>query len=290
MLDVTQIDDLLTQSEADVPGLRPGAEKRVIWADQPGTKKPLTLLYIHGFSATAEELRPLPDIVAKGIGANLHFTRLTGHGQGGPALAAATLADWQRDVAEALKTAETIGEQVIIMGCSTGCTLASLALSEGAQAGAMIHISPNFGLANRAGQVLLDLPGVRRWGRFIAGKEREFTPINAGHAANWTIRYPIEAVYTMADAVRAARHCDLSDVQTAALFAFNVKDQVVSAKEIDKVMARWGGPTKALHLVQGPNDDASGHVMAGDVFSPDQTAPLAKEILKWLHQILGTAP
>jgi hypothetical protein len=34
-------------------------------------------------------------------------------------------------------------------------------------------------------------------------------------------------------------------------------------------------------LIQGPLDDKEGHVMAGDVFSPNQTAPLAQQIIDW---------
>ncbi|MCW1950344.1 MAG: hypothetical protein KIH44_003135 [Octadecabacter sp.] len=34
-------------------------------------------------------------------------------------------------------------------------------------------------------------------------------------------------------------------------------------------------------LVQGPSDDKMGHVLAGDVFSPNQTAPLADRMIAW---------
>ena len=88
-----------------MPGLGPGCEKHVVWAGEPGVRTPVSLLYIHGFSATGQELRPLPDLVAADLGANLHFTRLTGHGQDGAAMGRATLADWTRDMAEALEIA-----------------------------------------------------------------------------------------------------------------------------------------------------------------------------------------
>ena len=285
MPDITQIDQWLADAEARVPGLRPGCEKHVVWAGEAGVKTKVSLLYIHGFSATGQELRPLPDLVAQGLGANLHFTRLTGHGQDGAAMGRATLAEWQRDMAEALDIAATIGDQVILMGCSTGCTLATLALAEGAQARAAIYVSPNFGLRNKAVQWLIDLPGVRHWGKYVAGRTREFAPINAAHTAYWTTTYPTEAVQPMADAVRAVRTADLSGVTTPCLFAFNEADQVVDPAKTRAVMARWGGPAKELVITPAPGDDAMGHVMAGDVFSPGQTAPLARRISAWLADI-----
>ena len=283
--DLTTVEADLAAAEAQVPNLRKGCEKRIVWAGVPATKTPIALLYIHGFSATGEELRPLPDLVAEGLGANLHFARLAGHGQDGAAMGAASFAEWQNDVAEAMSVAQTIGDEVIIMGCSTGCTLASLALANGAAAKAMIHISPNFGLRHKAVQLLLDLPWSRRWAKYVAGKERSFPAVNDAHAAYWTIRYPTAAVHTMADAVRAARRADLSKIAAPALFCFNDGDQVVHPDQIRDAMNRWGGRSDKIMLVQTPGDDEMGHVMAGNVFSPGQTLPLARQILAWCHRL-----
>lgn len=284
MRDLSQIEADLAAAEAQVPHLRPGCEKRIIWAGDVATKTPLAVLYIHGFSATAEEVRPLPDLVAEGLGANIHYTRLTGHGQDGPAMGTATLADWQRDVDEALAIAQTIGDEVIVIGCSTGCTLATLALAQGASARAMIHLSPNFGLRNKAVQLLLDLPGSRHWAKYVAGSTRSFDPISTAHAAYWTLSYPTAAVHIMADAVRTVRGTDLSKITTPTMFCFNDADQVVHPEATRKVIDRWGGPTQTIALTQGPEDDTMGHVMAGDIFSPSQTTPLARQILAWLQQ------
>jgi esterase/lipase len=280
--DLATIEATLAAAEAQVPNLRPGCEKRIIWADASATRTQVSVLYIHGFSATGHELRPLPDLVAKALGANLHFTRLTGHGQDGDAMGQATLADWRRDVAEAIAIAQTLGDEVIIMGCSTGCTLATLALAEGVQVKGMVQISPNFGLRHRVVQTLLDLPASRHWSEYIAGATRRMDPISAAHAAYWTLDVPIAAVHAMADAVRAVRKADLSIIQTPALFCFNEADQVVHPDETRKVVARWGAPTQSVALIQTPQDDDMGHVMAGDIFSPGQTAPLGRQIVAWV--------
>ncbi len=198
-------------------------------------------------------------------------------------MARATLSDWRRDVAEAMVIAQTLGDEVIIMGCSTGCTLATLALAEGAHAKAMIHVSPNFGLRHRAVQTLLDLPGSRHWSKYVAGASRSFEPINDRHAAYWTTKYPTAAVHIMADAVRAVRGADLSLINAPALFCFNVADQVVHPEGIRGIINRWGAQADVVEITQTDEDDKMGHVMAGDIFSPGQTAPLAKQIIAWLQ-------
>lgn len=285
--DINTVAATLAAQEAKVPDLRTGCEKRILWAGQAGTKTPISVLYLHGFSATGEELRPLPDLVARALGANVFFTRLTGHGQNGDAMGRASLQAWQADVAEALQVASIIGDEVIVIGCSTGCTLATLAFAQGARVKGMVHVSPNFGLRHRVAQALLDLPGSRSWSKYVAGHMRSFPAKNPAHAAFWTLEYPTEAVHVMADAVRAARTADLSKIKTPALFCYNDNDQVVHPDEVRKAVARWGAPAEVIKLQQTDADDEMGHIMAGDIFSPAQTAPLAQRIFAWSAGLSG---
>ncbi|WP_206078968.1 hypothetical protein [Allomesorhizobium camelthorni] len=77
----------LDRSESRVPGIRDGLEKEIVWADpMTHVKTPISIIYIHGFSASKGEVRPLPDQVAEELGANLFYTRLKGHGQDGAAM------------------------------------------------------------------------------------------------------------------------------------------------------------------------------------------------------------
>ncbi len=285
MAECAEIDAFLAAREALVPNLKPGCAKTVVWAGDAGVQTELAVLFIHGFSATGHELRPLPDLVVNGLNANLHFTRLTGHGQDGAAMGQATFEAWQDDVAEALEVAHTIGKRVLVIGCSTGCTLAVDALARGAEVAGIVCVSPNFGLTHKLAQLLLDLPLVKYWGLWIAGRTRSFDVLSDDHAAYWTTSYPTRAVFPMGDAIRAVRGADLSQVRTPAMFAFNTADQVVSPKATQNVIDRWSGRMLVHPLMQGPNDDPIGHVMAGDVFSKSQTKPLAAAILRWFARL-----
>ena len=51
-------------AEARFDDITPGVQKRVIWASAAEQRTPIALVYLHGFSATSEEVRPLPDRIA----------------------------------------------------------------------------------------------------------------------------------------------------------------------------------------------------------------------------------
>jgi esterase/lipase len=282
--DLTDLDAWLADREARVPQLRAKCEKQIVWADGP-RKTPLSIVNIHGFSASAAEVRPLPDLIAQNLGANLYFARLTGHGQDGSAMGRARLPDWEADVEEALSIAAALGDDVIVMGCSTGCTLLTTALARGAKAKGVIHVSPNFGLQHRLVQLLLDLPGVRKWGPLVAGREQSFEPTSQAHAEFWTTKYDTQAVFTMGDAMRACHASAVEGVTTPAYFAYCEEDQIVSPRQIRKMMGRWAGPVTKDILIKGPTDDAMGHVMVGDALSPAQTVPLADRITAWARSL-----
>lgn len=278
------LDAWLAQREATVPALRPDCAKHIRWAQRPGQVTEYAVVYVHGFSATGYELRPLPDLVADGLGANLYFARLAGHGQDGPALGRATTADWRSDVEEAIAVGHQIGRKLILMGCSTGCTLIASALAHGAEAQAVIFVSPNFGLSHPLLETLLHMPKIRNWGDRVLGPKRSFPAKSTDHAAYWTPDYPTQAVYTMAEAVAEVRRANLATVTVPAYVALNPADQVVSAKRTRAKMKNWGGRVQLDVLTQTANDDPMGHIMAGDVFSPVQTIPLGTRILAWLKR------
>lgn len=115
----------LDRSESRVSGIRDGLEKEIVWADPMiHVKTPISIVYIHGFSASKGEVRPLPDQVAEEFGANLFYTRLKGHGQDSAAMGTATVNDWLNDYAEALAIGREIGEKVVVIATSTGAALA----------------------------------------------------------------------------------------------------------------------------------------------------------------------
>jgi hypothetical protein len=91
------LDVYLATEEAKFADITQGSSKRIVWVGAAGVKTPLAIIYIHGFSATAEEIRPVPDMVAQAMGANLFYTRLAGHGRTGAAMGEVVAGDWVED-------------------------------------------------------------------------------------------------------------------------------------------------------------------------------------------------
>ncbi len=273
--------------ESAYSDITPGAEKRVIWAGQPEGRTPLSVVYIHGFSATSEEIRPVPDRVAAALGANLVYTRLAGHGRPGAAMAEPTVNDWMQDVAEALAAARAVGDRVVVIATSTGATLMTAATLDPALSQDLVGlamISPNYGV-NHPAAPLLTWPAARYWLPLLVGKERNFPARSLEHGRFWTTSYPSVAAMPMAALVRAVIALPVEKAQTPALFWYSLQDRVVRPDLTTGVAARWGGPVEVKNHTPGPGDDPYAHVMAGDIMSPGQTEAAVEDILSWLADL-----
>jgi len=282
-----QFDDpaaYLVEREAGHDDIRPGAEARIVWAGETGAVTDLAVLYLHGFSASAEEIRPVPDDVATALGANLVFARLQGHGRTGAAMAEPRAGDWITDTALFLDLARAVGERVLVIGTSTGGTLAAWAMTDPDMArdvAGVVFVSPNFALADPMAR-LLELPYARRWVPLLAGVERSFEPLNAGQAAHWTTAYPTEAVVTLGTLLRETRARDLASATQPALVLFSDADRVVSAAATRAAFARWAGVVTLSPVAPtGAGVDPSAHVLAGDIRSPALTGQMTAAILDW---------
>lgn len=284
----TDLDAYLAASESRYPDIRPGDAKFILWADPARkAKTQLAIVYLHGFSASAEELRPLPDKVAAALGANLFFTRLAGHGRSSEAMGEARLEDWLADSSEALAIGEVLGERVILMGTSTGGSLATLALADpkiAPRVSAAVFFSPNYGI-NSFGAFLLTTPIAPQLSRLLIGPTRGFAPYNEGHAAHWTTRYPTSALLPMAALVKLSVNSPVEQIRTPALFVYSSLDQIVRPDKVRDVAGRWGGPHEIFDA--GRTDDPSNHVIAGDIMSPSTTGALADHTITWLKSTLG---
>lgn len=281
------VDAYLASREARFDDITPGVEKRVVWHGVRGEKTRQVLVYVHGFSASSEEIRPVPDRIASALGANLVYTRLQGHGRSDAAMAEATTEGWMRDVAEALAVARAVGEEVIILSTSTGGTLVAEAARQPAlmqQVRGVIFVSPNFSINNPLAP-LLTLPAARNWLPLVAGRTRSYEPRNDRQAIFWTTSYPTVAVLPMAALVERARSRDFAVIKLPALFWYSDADQVVVPAATDKVVARWGGPVTVMKVTLGAGSDPYAHVIAGAIASPSQTELTVAGMLSWIENL-----
>ena len=248
-------------------------QKEIVWAD-PATKAktPIAIVYIHGFSASKGEVRPLPDKVAAALGANLFYTRLTGHGQDGAAMAEGSVNAWINDYAEAIADRPGDRRQVVVIGTSTGASLATFGASQPGLAGdvaTIIAISPNYGL-QAPGSDLLTLPWGGQLAELMIGKERSFEPQNELNAKLWTTKYPTGAILPLAALTRLAYATPVETIAIPALFMFSTTTSVVRPELTREIAGRWGARHELVPVES--SGDPFNHVIAGDALSPAHDA------------------
>lgn len=285
-------DDLngyLAQSEARFDDLTEGTQKRIVWAGNAGAQTELAVVYLHGWGASSEEIRPVPDDVAKRFGANLYFARLKGHGRPSNEMAMSepSMNDWIQDTAEAIAIGRRIGKRVILVTTSTGATLAVAAVGDPALrdgVAGIVMVSPNFGPADpMAG--LANWPLARYWVPTLVGEWREWEPHNALQGKYWTTRTQNVAALPMMALIKHVDGMDLGALDVPALFIYSEQDVVVSSALTAAAINAWGGPKQVEKRVMTPADTPSHHVIAGDIMSPSQTADTVQIIGDWVADL-----
>lgn len=161
---IAELDQILESREAPVQYLKPDNQSQIIWADSSQSKTPYSIVYIHGFSASQGEGFPMHKNIAQKMGANMYLPRLSGHGIDTPeAMKDLTPSKLVEDSKDAIAIGKTLGEKVIVMGCSTGGTLAIYLAANDPDIEAIILLSPNIEIANSSAAMVTG-----PWGKQLA--------------------------------------------------------------------------------------------------------------------------
>jgi pimeloyl-ACP methyl ester carboxylesterase len=126
---VTPLDALahdIDERERAMPGLKPDNQARIVFLDGAAHERlPLSVVYLHGFSASQAEGDPAHRTIAAACGAHLYLNRLHDHGSDEPmAMAGASAQQWRDDAKAALDVGLALGERVIVVATSMGGSLA----------------------------------------------------------------------------------------------------------------------------------------------------------------------
>ena len=269
--------------------LIPDTEKRIRWFDsRRGSRTRYAVVYLHGFSATRQEIAPVGEWVAERLGANLFETRLRGHGQVQNPLAGVRAEDWLDDAAEALAIGAAIGEEIVLMGTSTGATLALAMTGHPSfdHVGYLVLMSPNFAPSDPSAE-FLTWPGGPQLGYMVAGDTRSWTPRNELQARYWSTTYPMDAVIEMMRLVKYVRARLPLRLEQPLLVFYSPADQVVDTARITQAYEQMHSPRRELIEIPG-SGDPSNHVLAGRIMSPETTPNVADGIVEFVqNQVLG---
>ncbi len=275
-----RIQTFVADREAARETIRPGLEGRVILQEKTPQRTPWAIVYLHGFSASPREVYPLVETLAEAMGAHAYLPRLSGHGLDPDGLGEeASLQAWMDDTMEALAIARVLGERVVLIGYSNGANLALLsavhAVSD-AQPDALVLMAPNFLPADPAAR-LLTWPWARVWVPMRVGRERLREALHEAHAKGWSMRYATQALFPMMASVEAVRRSPLESLQVPTKFIYASTDRVVDVAAIEQGFERIGSQRRD-RLTLEEVEDPSGHIIAGDAFSPTTTLKLVEAI------------
>lgn len=281
----TDLDQYLSQSEAKYTDIVPGTEKTIIWANDSKTKTSLSIVYLHGFSATRQEVAPLCDEAAAELGANLFYTRLSGHGRSNAAMAEPTINDWLNDTNEALEIGKRLGDKVVVIGTSTGGTLATWLAEQPDTEDVLgyVLISPNFGPYDSNSEILT-LPWAKQFVPLLIGNEYSWTPTNPDHGRYWTHSYPSPALVPMMGLVNYVRKSDLESIQKPFLIIYSPDDTVANSEKTGLIIEKIGSEIKQVERITYPVNPEN-HVLAGDILAPDNTQAIKDIILDFISRL-----
>ena len=282
------VSEWLARAEAEVAAGTPiigGAEKRIRWyGDNAGLRSDYVVVYLHGFSATRQEIAPVAEMVADGLEANLFETRLSGHGLEDGALDGARAEDWLVDGVESLAVGRLLGERVVLIGTSTGATLA-LALSDHelfSHVETLVMVSPNFAPKDDTAG-LLTSPGGPQLARLMLGETRSWSPANELQDRYWSTSYPTYALVEMMRLVDYARAKIPADLSANVLTFYSPNDQVVNTDLIVESLPHIRSP-RLETIVLEDSGDPSNHVLAGDILAPQNSAKVAASVIEFVKK------
>ena len=230
--------------------------------------------------------------MAENCNANLFFTRLSGHGINDfRPLKDVDGMDWYLDVQEAFEIGKKIGDKIIVVATSFGCTLVSEYLSKNRINEIVlgnIFISPCYGIPDWR----LKLSSFY-WSKFIykffLGEKRVATHRTIEEKKWWSNELPIESIINLELSVEKIWQSDFSKIMSPVIFIFCPKDQWISIKRIKEASKRWGGDSSMVSLDVSHNvDNKNYHVILGDIKAPGETEFGIEIILGWLKNILNS--
>ena len=161
------------QAKEAKAGTRPDNQARIIWHnDTSKHKTKYVVVYLHGFTASQEEGNPVHMNFARHIGANMYLSRLSEHGLKTefPLMKMTATSLWE-SAKEAYAIGKKLGDSIILVGTSTGGTLAlMLAAEQYPEIAGLVLMSPNIAINERFAFLLNNHWGLRI-ARIVKGSE-----------------------------------------------------------------------------------------------------------------------
>ncbi len=269
-----QLDSFVIHNELQHK-IRLDNEARIVWVNDTAREKTAyAILYLHGFSASQAEGEPVHKNIAAGFNCNLYLSRLAEHGIDTTEQLINFTADklWE-SAKEAYAIASKLGDKVIIMGTSTGGTLALMLAANYPEIHSLILLSPNVSIFDKNAW-LLNKPWGLEMARMVIGSDYVYAdderPI---YKQYWNFDYRLEAVTELQEMLEISMTKELfQKIEQPTLMLYYYKDEVhqdsvVSVEAMHKMFTALKTPQHLKKSIAMPN--AGNHVLGSYIKSGD---------------------
>jgi pimeloyl-ACP methyl ester carboxylesterase len=265
-------------------------EAEIIWADTIGKHKTAyAIVYLHGFSASKMEGAPTHIDMAKKFGCNLYLARLAEHGiDTAEALVNMTADNLWESAKQAYAIGKQLGEKVILMGTSTGGTLALQLAATYPEVAGLILYSPNIAV-NDPNAWLLNNPWGVQIARLVKGSNYNIIQADTVYAKYWNTKYRLEAVASLEELLETKMNAaTFQSIKQPVLTLYYYKDEknqdpVVKVSATKEMFAQLGTAKELKRAVAMPN--TGNHVLGSPILSKDVPG-VEKETSNFMQEIM----
>ena len=289
---IDSISQYVEQQEAQYP-VKPDNESIILWGDSVARPTSYVLLYLHGFSASRNEGYPVTHDFVKEFKVNAYLPRLAEHGlMLDEPLLNMTPTALYNSAKQSLVIAHKLGQKVVIMAISTGCTLAlMLAADYPKLVDGLILYSPNIKIKDIFSPLLsgpwgLQLTRMAHGSKYYISGDLP----DSEDCKYWYCRYRVEAqVYLQQLLDMRMNEKEFAKVHQALFLGYYYKDekqqdQTIDVKAALKMFDELGSPKDQKVKMAFPR--AGAHVIASEITSKSvdevkkQTFKFARHVLK----------
>jgi pimeloyl-ACP methyl ester carboxylesterase len=276
--------------------LKPDNEARIVWADSAKSVTEYAIVYLHGFSASQGEGDPVHRYIAHRYGCNLYLSRMAEHGIDTPeAMVNLTADEYWESAKQALAIGLQLGKKVLLMGTSTGGSLAlQLAAVYPEKVTALVLMSPNIAINDPNAWIAnnhwgLQVAHLVTGSPYIITKE-DFGPL---YRQYWYPKYRSEAVVALEEYLETAMvRSTFEKVHQPVAMFYYYKDKVHQDSTVKisaslEMFDQLGTPANLKY--KEPIPEAGTHVIGSGIRSHDVES-VEKGIDHFMTAILHLSP
>ena len=290
-LNINEVNSWIDEKESKFNNIKEGNKSRVIFYDSVPKKTDISIVYLHGFSGSSQDGFPVHINIAKKLNSNIYLPRLFAHGlNSNEPLIEYTGEKYLDSAREALALGKTIGEKVILMCTSTGCSAGLTLAANHPEVAALVMYAPNIRITHP-----LDFVATLPWGLYIVrlvegGKYHYITDTWKDKEKFWTTKYRLEAPIEMQMLLETAMNEKIfRKIKVPTFSGFYYKneieqDNVVSVDAMRRMFKQLG--TEDSLKLEIAFEDAGGHEIAYNIVNKNYVK-VQESTLSFLQNIFN---